>query len=152
MYYLSHHLFSYSLLLTILPGAIHFSFMLSGLGTHEGKTQTIISMFSSSTEDVLWESNKDGIHEQEQHLLHSESRFITALSEVTSAHFRSCLRRRWSLCDSVCDFSVAAGGKTAETQHDHRDEAGRLTRTEAELCCAAEPLGTLQNYDCQCTV
>lgn len=53
IYYLSHELWSYSLLLIILSCAIYFSFILSGLETHEGKMQIVITMFSFSTENVL---------------------------------------------------------------------------------------------------
>ena len=48
IYYLSHKLLSYSLLLIILSCAIYFSFMLSGLETQEGKMQTVICVLCHS--------------------------------------------------------------------------------------------------------
>ena len=106
IYYLSHQLLSYSLLFIILSCAMYFSFMLSGLETHEGKMQIIISMFSSSAENVLEDRATNTRYKSimSKTCLTQKVASLSELSQGNFYFFSQLPEITLAFCDKACDF------------------------------------------------
>lgn len=102
IYYLSHQLSNYSLLLIILSCAMYFSFMLK----HEGKMQIIISMFSSSAENVLEDRATNTRYKSimSKTFLTQKVASLSELSQGNFYLFSQLPEITLTFCDKACDF------------------------------------------------